>query len=75
VLFDDGDNFILDELAGGLANELFFVVELRVKVDEVDAAVSGHACSSVRCCAVPWFVWRARLRDASGSVAAFALSL
>src|SRR6266404_315964 len=74
VLFDDGDDFVFDELARCPAHQLFFVVKLRVKVDEVDAAVSGHACSSFD--AARWFVCvRARLRDASGSVAALALPL
>jgi hypothetical protein len=42
VFFDDGNNFIFDELARGLAHQFFFVVELRIKIDEVHAAESSH---------------------------------
>jgi len=37
VFFDDGENFVVDELASSLANKFFFVVEQGVKLDEVDA--------------------------------------
>ena len=36
VLFDDGKNFVVDELARGLANQFLFVIELGIKIDEVD---------------------------------------
>jgi len=42
VLFDDGDDFVVDELAGGLADKFFFVVELGIKVDEIDTGKRGH---------------------------------
>src|SRR5579872_7184220 len=45
VLFDDGDDFGFDELAGGLAREFFFVVEERIEVDVIDAVVGGHRIS------------------------------
>jgi hypothetical protein len=41
VFFDDGNNFVVDELAGGLADEFFFVVELGIKIDEIDTG-KGH---------------------------------
>ena len=45
VLFDDGDDFGFDELAGGLAGEFFLVVEERIEIDEIDAVVGGHRIS------------------------------
>jgi hypothetical protein len=42
-----GMDFVFYELAGGLADELFLVVKLRIEVNKVDAAVSGHAYSSL----------------------------
>ncbi len=43
VLFDDGDDFVFDELARGLANEFFLVVELRIEIDEIHSCKSSHA--------------------------------
>jgi hypothetical protein len=42
VFFDDGKNLVVNELAGGLANEFFFVVEQGVKFDEVDTGKRKH---------------------------------
>jgi hypothetical protein len=36
ILFDDRKNFVVDELARGLANQFLFVIELGIKIDEVD---------------------------------------
>jgi hypothetical protein len=43
VLFDDGQNFVVDKLAGGLADQFFFVVKLGIKIDEIDTGKRGHA--------------------------------
>src|SRR6266567_1330914 len=42
VLLDDGNDFVFDELPRRLPDQLFFVVQLRIKIDEVDSAISGH---------------------------------
>src|ERR1700736_5582265 len=42
VFFDDGDDFVLDELPRGLADEFFFVVELQIEIDVIHSAVCGH---------------------------------
>src|SRR6266481_9157152 len=42
VLFDDGDDFVVDELPRGLPDQLFFVVQLRVKIDEIHTGESSH---------------------------------
>src|SRR3981081_574219 len=42
VLFNDGDDFVFDELPGGLPDEFFFVVELRIEIDVIHSAVCGH---------------------------------
>jgi hypothetical protein len=42
VLLDDGDDFVVDELAGSLADKFFFVVKLGIKVDEVNTGKRGH---------------------------------
>jgi hypothetical protein len=43
VFFDDGNDFVFDELARGLADQFFLVVELRIKIDKIHAAESSHA--------------------------------
>ena len=48
VLFDDGDDLVVDELAGRLAHQFFFVVQLRIKIDVIHSAKSGHAALPVR---------------------------
>src|SRR5256885_4193526 len=50
VLFDNRDDFLIDELTGGLANELVFVGELRIEVDEVHSGKSSHVISISK----PW---------------------
>src|SRR5262249_23013909 len=59
VLFDDGDDFVLDELAGGLTDQFFLVVQLRVKIDVIHSGIFGHAESSLRWLlgAYVWFVF------------------
>ena len=42
VFFDDGDNFVFDEFARGLAHQFLFVVELGIEIDEVHTAVLRH---------------------------------
>ena len=53
MLFDDGNNFVVDELARGLADKFFFVVELGIKVDEIDTRECGHARSLRSHCSNP----------------------
>src|SRR5258708_13514459 len=48
VLFDDGNNFVFDELPRRLPHQLFFVVQLRIKIDEVDSAISSHTALLVK---------------------------
>ena len=36
VLFDAGKDFVIDKLAGRLADQLFLVVQLGIEVDEID---------------------------------------
>jgi hypothetical protein len=38
ALFDDGDEVVFDELAGGVADQAFFFREQRIKLDEIDTA-------------------------------------
>src|SRR5262249_21375338 len=47
VLFDDRNDFVFDEFSGGLADELFFVVKLGIKIDVIHSGVLGHAASSL----------------------------
>src|SRR5206468_3037039 len=42
VLFDDGNDFVLDELTSGLPHQFFFVVQLRIKIDVIDSGISSH---------------------------------
>ena len=35
VLFDDRDDFVVDELAGRLADKFFFVVQQGIKINEI----------------------------------------
>jgi hypothetical protein len=44
VLSDDGNDFVVNELPRRLPHQFFFVVQLRIKIYEIDAAVSRHAC-------------------------------
>src|SRR6266849_2080060 len=48
VFFDDGNNFVFDELPRRLPNQFFFVVQLRIKIDEVDSAISSHTSLLVK---------------------------
>ena len=48
VFFNDGNHFIVDELARGLAHQLFFVVQLRIKIDVIHSGESGHTALLVR---------------------------
>jgi hypothetical protein len=43
VLFDDGNNFVIDESPRRLPDEFFFVVQLRIKIDEIDTGKSSHS--------------------------------
>src|SRR6266436_1779696 len=43
VLFDDGNNFVFDKSPRRLPHQFFFVVQLRIKINKIDAAVSRHA--------------------------------
>ncbi len=38
ALFDDGDEIVFDELAGGVADQAFFFGEQRIELDEIDTA-------------------------------------
>ena len=35
VLFNDGDDFVVHELAGGLADKFFFVVQQGIEINEI----------------------------------------
>ena len=43
VFFDDGNNFVVDETPRRLPDEFFFVVELRIKIDEIHTGKSSHS--------------------------------
>jgi hypothetical protein len=43
VFFDDRDDLVFDELPRRLSHQLFFVIQLRIKINEVDSAISSHA--------------------------------
>src|SRR5580704_1299074 len=43
VFFDDGNDFVVDESPSGLPDELFFVVQLRIKIDEINTGKSSHS--------------------------------
>ena len=38
ALFDDGDEIVFDELAGGIAHQALFFGEQRIELDEIDTA-------------------------------------
>ena len=42
VFFDDGEDFVVNELARGLADEFFFVVEQGIEFDEINAGEGWH---------------------------------
>jgi hypothetical protein len=42
MLLDDGNDFALDKLARGLPHQFFFVIQLRIQIDEVHSAESSH---------------------------------
>jgi hypothetical protein len=42
VLLDDGENLVVNELACGLARELFLVREQGIEVEEIDSGGCGH---------------------------------
>ena len=42
VLFDDGNDFVFDELARRLPHQFFLVVQLRIKIDVIDSGISSH---------------------------------
>jgi hypothetical protein len=42
VFLDDGNNFVIDETPSGLPDEFFFVVQLRIKIDEIHTGKSSH---------------------------------
>src|SRR5260370_42590589 len=42
LFFNDRDDFILDELPRRLAHQFFFVVQLRIKINKIDSAISSH---------------------------------
>ena len=46
VLFDDGKNFVVDELPRGLARQFLFVVQQGIEIDEIDAG-------EMRACKLP----------------------
>jgi len=49
VFFDDGNNLIFDELPRRLPDEFFFIVQLRIKIDVIHAAVTSHNSLLVTC--------------------------
>src|SRR6266403_1477798 len=49
VLFNDRNNFVFDELPRRLPDESFFVVQLRIKIDVIHAAVTSHNSLLVTC--------------------------
>ena len=46
--FNDGQDFVVCELARGLAHEALFVAKQGVKVEEVHTGEGGHAVSLLR---------------------------
>src|SRR5580704_5387 len=42
VFFDDGNDFVVDELSRGLPYQFFFVVQLRIKINKIYACKRGH---------------------------------
>ena len=42
VFFDDRQNFVVHKLSGRQPNQFFFVIQLRIKIDEIDTGKSGH---------------------------------
>ncbi len=42
LFFNDRDDFVFDELPRRLPHQFFFVVQLRIKIDVIDSAISGH---------------------------------
>src|SRR5208337_2890500 len=42
VFFDDGKDFVVNELASGPANKLFFVVEQGIEFDEIQGGEGWH---------------------------------
>jgi hypothetical protein len=43
LFFNDRDDFVFDKLPRRLPHQFFFIVQLRIKIDKVYAAVSSHA--------------------------------
>jgi hypothetical protein len=42
VFFDDGEDFVVNELASGLADEHFFIVQQGIEFDEINAGEGWH---------------------------------
>src|SRR5207249_9829170 len=43
VFFNDRDDFVLDKLPRRLPHQPLFVVQLRIKIDVIDTAISSHS--------------------------------
>ena len=68
VLLNDGNDFVFDKFARGLADEFFLVVQLRIEIDKIHSAKFGHAwrpcCASLECSNAPdWPATLLRRRD------------